>query len=310
MSLKKPSSKIGAHTKTSKPTKGCKGDCGGDCGKAKADPTLVADAVANATQHTTPAAYTTAAQQAAVGKIAASMPNDTAATKSTGTHVPIPLTWSFKGDVAKKFDSHVHAQLPFYGMVSEMVAFMANQFLPQGNGRMYDIGCSTGNITSRIRNQLEAKKTFVTNIDSESDILEQFHGYGEILWGAAQTVSYEPFNVATMMLTMGFIPVDERVSLLRRLYSQLLPGGAIIMVEKFQPRTVQAQELFRRANLYFKTQNGENPKDILAKEFSLGGILRPVSIELFSAAEIPSNRIESFFQLGEFAGWIIFGEPV
>ena len=302
---------------TAKKTKpGCTGDCKGNCKKTHADPAVVAGAIDSATQHLNKAAYTTPAQQDSVDRIAAEAVGDDTAfnpdalTKSTGTHVPIPLTWSFKGDVAKKFDSHVHAQLPFYGMVSEMVAFMANQFLPQIGGTMYDIGCSTGNITSRIRNQLESKGVDVTNIDSEPDILEHFHGYGETVCEFAQDYHYESFDVATLMLTMGFVPITERVELLRTLDANLRPGGAIIMVEKFQPRTVQAQELFRRANLYFKTHNGENPADILAKEFSLGGILRPLNTEVFSAAAIPANRIESFFQLGEFAGWIIFGEPI
>lgn len=290
---------------------GCTNDCE-NCDKP--DPALVNIAIAAALPAHNASAYTNESQQASVDRIAAELINSDATDPPsevepmTGTRIAIPLVWSFKGAVAKNFDAHVNSQLPFYQWVSEMVSFMANQFLPKA-GRMYDIGCSTGNITARIRLQLEAKSAAVINIDSENDILKQFHGHGELKHGYAQDEDYHPFDVATMMLTMGFIPVAERVALLSKLYANLKPGGAIIMVEKFRPRTVVAQEVFRRSTLYFKHRN-ENANDTLAKEFSLGGILVPVDVSIFEAAKIPSTRIESFFQFGEFAGWIIFGEPV
>lgn len=48
-----------------------------------------------------------------------------------------------------------------------------------------------------------------------------------------------------------------------------------------------------------KIDNGANPEDVIKKELSLAGYQRPVD-----ASTLPYNA-KTFFQFGEFAGWVI-----
>ena len=52
--------------------------------------------------------------------------------------------WTFRG-FSGQFDGHVREQLPWYDMATAAVAMIARHYIPQG-GKVYDLGCSTGNI--------------------------------------------------------------------------------------------------------------------------------------------------------------------
>jgi len=58
----------------------------------------------------------------------------------------ISQNWTFKSDhIANNFDQHVREQLPWYDLATFATAQMARHFVPQG-GKVYDIGCATGNM--------------------------------------------------------------------------------------------------------------------------------------------------------------------
>jgi tRNA (cmo5U34)-methyltransferase len=218
------------------------------------------------------------------------------------------LSWTFKDwtfkDFADDFDSHVREQLPWYELVTESVAYLARNYLPKC-GAVYDIGCSTGNMTKALLPLLDERFARLHAFDSDVSMVKQFEKNivsSKVLvsqdW--AESFSYENFDVAIVFLTAMFLPPTDQSKFLDNLYMSLNEGGAIIIVDKACDEGDYFATVMKRLTMYWKLKNGAKAKDILNKELSLSGIQRPLHSDLLNA-----YGAKQFFQLGEFKGWVI-----
>ena len=213
----------------------------------------------------------------------------------------IPKDWTFKSEsVAKGFDAHVREQLPWYELVTNLVAHFARSYLPEG-GLVYDLGASTGNIGRALSSSLYARKARFQPIDNSPQMAEKYDGPGTIFVGDAVDFDYEPFDVAVLMLCLMFIPLAKRGALLRKLRGLLRPGGAIVIVDKLESTGGYAGSVSSRITMSGKLESGATPEEIIAKELSLSGIQRPLR-----RSELPEEAIE-VFRFGDFAGFVIEG---
>lgn len=211
----------------------------------------------------------------------------------------IPRDWTFKSrDVVDAFDYHVREQLPFYDIVAGAVAHIARHYLSE-NGRMYDIGASTGNITELLAETIQKRNIDTISLDNAKEMQDKFRGVGQLTIADALDYNYEEFDVAVLFLVLMFIPVYRRQELITKLIEKNRTGGAIIIVDKIANHSDYVGTIMRRMTIAGKIAGGASSQDILDKELSLGGIQRPLRLET-----LPSNAQE-FFRWGEFAGWII-----
>jgi tRNA (cmo5U34)-methyltransferase len=138
------------------------------------------------------------------------------------------------------------------------------------------------------------------NIEPAQEMLDNWHGVGDVIRSRAQDVDYQPFDLAISFLTMAFIHPEDRSKLLNRLIYKKRIGGSIVIVEKFidlgNPR------INNHINWTLKEASGENMEDIYKKEKSIAGILRPMHTNEINALEC---NIDWFFQMGDFAGAIL-----
>ena len=58
--------------------------------------------------------------------------------------------WTFGGDVAKNFDTHIKKSVPGYEEGHNLVAKLAPFFIGSENSKFLEIGCSTGSLTKRL----------------------------------------------------------------------------------------------------------------------------------------------------------------
>jgi tRNA (cmo5U34)-methyltransferase len=211
----------------------------------------------------------------------------------------IPSDWTFKSrGVADGFDAHVREQLPWYELASGATAHVARHYISQG-GLVYDIGASTGNIGNLLRETLEARKAQLIAVDDSEQMATIYQGPGKLTVADALSVEYEPCDVVVLFLVVMFLPVYEREAFLSRLYDALRPGGALIVVDKADESCGYLATILRRLTLAGKVATGTNSDDIIAKELSLAGVQRPLSVDL-----LPGTP-ETFFKFGEFTGWVI-----
>lgn len=217
----------------------------------------------------------------------------------------IPKDWTFQSDdVARHFNTHIKEQLPWYDMLTKAVGLIARHYI-QHAGVVYDLGCSTGNISRELAEVMQHRQAKLLAIDNSPAMKEFFSGSGEFVLADVESYDYKPFDLAILYLILQFVSMEHRKPLLERLTAQCKPGGAIIIVDKYLSETDSAyiQTIKRRITLLGKTISGTSPSEIIEKELSLSGVQRPLDTsELFSGLGVKAYE---FFRFGEFAGWIL-----
>jgi len=211
--------------------------------------------------------------------------------------------WTFEG-FANEFDSHVREQLPWYELVTESVSYIVRNYLPR-NGFIYDIGCSTGNMTKSLLPLLEERDAHLLAIDNDSSMIKAYqhniiNSRVEVFEAKAENFEYKKFDVAVVFLTAMFLPVESQNKFIDNLYKNLTKGGTIIIVDKVCDEEGYFSTVMKRLTMFWKLKNGANSEDILKKELSLSGVQRPIEFSLLN-----SYNAKQFFQLGEFKGFVI-----
>ncbi len=211
----------------------------------------------------------------------------------------IPTNWTFENDeVAANFDKHVREQLPWYDLLTDLIVMVAKHYLPKG-GRAYDIGASTGNLGVEMTDTIRARNIEWIGIESAPQMIKHYRADGTLEICDALKYDYKPFDLAVCFLSIMFFPKDRRYDWLVKLLEKAKYGGAIIIVDKEEPRGGILSTALHRFILSSKARTTA-PEQIIEKEFSLGGIQRPLSrdfMRMFGATEI--------FRCGDFAAWVI-----
>jgi len=205
--------------------------------------------------------------------------------------------WTFEdSELANNFGTHVKGQLPWYDLATGLVRCIAENYLPQG-GLMYDIGASTGNISSACADLIEAREVCAVSIEPSKEMCKEWRGKGELLHCCAEDYDFKEYDLAVCFLTFMFIRTSKRRKVFDLLKSRMKEGGALVIVDKFEGDGGYADTVRRRMTMRQKIASGEDAQSILDKELSLSGVQRPLDKQY--------TEFVRFFQIGEFQG-IIF----
>ncbi|WP_036018266.1 class I SAM-dependent methyltransferase [Paraburkholderia mimosarum] len=215
----------------------------------------------------------------------------------------IPSEWTFRSnEVAGHFDAHVREQLPWYDLTTEAVAHFARHYIPEA-GRVYDVGCSTGNIGRALASTLESRRAEFVALDSSQEMTERYSGPGKCVCADALAYAFEEFDVAICFLVLMFIAPGKRREFLRSLCNKLRPGGALIVFDKMDcAGGGYLSTAMHRLTMAGKLRGGASAAEIIAKELSISGVQRPLPWHFMTMA--CPNAVE-VFRFGEFAGWVI-----
>lgn len=209
--------------------------------------------------------------------------------------------WTFKTkEIAESFDSHVNQHLPWYSIATELMICIAENYLTQG-GLVYDIGASTGNITRSLESVIRSRNATAISIEESKPMVEKFKGVGEILNADALDFDYQKYDLAFCFLVLMFNSIEKRASILQKLIENKKPGGALILVEKFEvEQNGYAATTQRRMTMRLKRGAGVSDQEIVDKELSLSGVQRP-----FRYCEIEQYNPTEFFRVAEFRAFIL-----
>jgi tRNA (cmo5U34)-methyltransferase len=223
--------------------------------------------------------------------------------------VNIPDQWSFDAaTVADGFDDHVREQLPFYDLATKAVVDLTRLHLPEG-GHVYDLGASTGNIGRALQPVLDERKAHMHNLEVSPEMCARMNAPGDLLqvdlreFDPEKLPNDEQPDVVISFLTLAFLPVAERIDVLRNWFREVRPGGCLIAVERIRSRGgLSARYLIQAAKL----RAGATGTDVTAKEVSIGGVLVPIDPDIFQELLRYANcNVWQFFGFGDFAGYCI-----
>lgn len=220
----------------------------------------------------------------------------------------------FNEQVARVFDDMLDRSVPFYQEVIHSIARILASTL-ESNAHIVDLGCSTGTTLLHLSNLLADKNFHYTGIDNSQAMLDRANRKAKrfpkqqsltFIQGDIMKVRQPSASAFILNYTLQFIRPLNREKFLARLFSNLQPGGIIILSEKVISKHPGLNRKFIDIYHQFKKERGYSELEITKKREALENILIPCSTDenrsmLQSAGFV---EIETFFQWFNFVSFL------
>lgn len=221
--------------------------------------------------------------------------------------------WEFNADVAAKFDQMLLRSIPGYPQMRDLCFDLGKTFLTGDKPTVIDLGSSRGESVSafidspdldanyiltevsepmldQIRQRwADRENVFALNYDLRKrasdlaldlslpeSILPQYSG-ANIVNGALPTLNRP--RLIQAILTLIFVPINWRQSIIQGVHDALDHGGAFIMVEKVLGNTALTQDMLVDSYHEHKNRHGYSWESIERKRAALEGVQVPVRSE-------------------------------
>jgi tRNA (cmo5U34)-methyltransferase len=220
-------------------------------------------------------------------------------------------SWSFDGDVHNYFDEHITKSVPMYPEIHDLVSIYSDYFI-NDESYIYDLGCSTGTLLSKLQNRHQEKKSInFVGLDISSEMIEHAKANNkskQINFYNKNLIDFD-FELASIFIstyTMQFINPKYRQQAIDLVYKKLDWGGAFFMFEKVRGSDARFQDMMTSAYTEFKQDQGFDSDEIIDKTKSLKGVLEPFSskgnLGLLNRAGF--EDIEILFRYNCFEGYL------
>ena len=228
-----------------------------------------------------------------------------------------PAPFSFNEAVAAVFPDMISRSVPGYDFCLEMIQDAA-KFLVQSHSNVYDLGCSLGSITLAIRSGILAsavEQVEIYGIDSSAAMLQRAQGHIDafkpkvpihLICEDINKTSINNASLVVLAYTLQFIALDQRESLIKKIYQGLNPNGGLIIIEKIHDENLIIQEIITELHHEFKRRNGYSELEIAQKRTALEHVLiTETESEHFNRLKnVGFNNISMIVKNYAFAAWL------
>jgi len=191
----------------------------------------------------------------------------------------------FDSKVAAVFEDMIRRSVPGYGTAVAMTGVIAARYA-QDDTNIYDLGCSLGATTASIQQYHQAQHCSILAVDNSQSMIDSCRGAldssdaGDIQFVCddIRDIGITNASVVVLNFTLQFIPLDQRLQLLQKIYAGMVPGGILILSEKLA-FDQQQQQLFTDLHHVFKQANGYSDLEISQKRTALDNVLLPETKE-------------------------------
>jgi len=193
--------------------------------------------------------------------------------------------FTFDQKVVDVFDDMVLRSVPGYKQMIEIIGLAARTY-PVINSNVYDLGCSTGAVTLSIASNLKSASVKIFSIDNSIEMIEQCsknlsgtEANIQYVCDDIENIQFENASLIVLNLTLQFINPKYRSDLIKKIFKSLLPGGALIISEKFIHQNEEINKSLISLHESFKRENGYSETEIAQKRKAIEDVLIPESIE-------------------------------
>ena len=194
---------------------------------------------------------------------------------------PLSSVKAFKFDheVTQVFDDMISRSVPGYDLLVKSIALYADIFVTE-NSNVFDLGCSTGVISSVIAQQVSTRHVTIHAIDNSVSMIEkcqQQHTAFSINWTCddLEKVNVNNASMVVLNLTLQFVKPKQRDELLKKIYDGLNPGGVLVLSEKVEFEDKDMQKTTTELYQGFKKLQGYSDLEISQKRSALENVLIP-----------------------------------
>ena len=189
------------------------------------------------------------------------------------------LPFTFNKEVTEVFEDMIDRSVPGYKTSLSLIAHNARRYY-QSNTNCYDVGCSLGaSSLSILQGVKDAKVIAIDNSEAMieecerrfKNLTESFHI--KFICEDIMDSSLSDASIVVVNYVIQFLDLEQRDTLLEKIYNALLPGGILILSEKIHHKNNFESERIFKTHHKFKSSNGYSDLEISGKRDSLEGVL-------------------------------------
>lgn len=225
----------------------------------------------------------------------------------------------FDEQVTRVFDDMLRRSIPQYETMRGVIFDVGARFV-RPDTAVVDLGCSRGEALAPFIDAFGGSVRYV-GVDVSRPMLEACRRRfeGEIERGMLELLDLDlrrgypdaSASVTLSVLTLQFIPIEDRPRILREAHDHTAEGGALLLVEKVVGSSAQTDRLMTDLHHDLKQTNGYGEEEIRRKRLSLEGVLAPVTAErneeLLGKAGF--RDVECVWRCLNFAAWLAVKAP-
>ncbi|MCT8654151.1 carboxy-S-adenosyl-L-methionine synthase CmoA [Glaesserella parasuis] len=222
--------------------------------------------------------------------------------------------FTFDESVAEVFPDMIQRSVPGYSNIITAIGMLASRFVTD-QSNVYDLGCSRGAGILSIRRNVEKTGVRIIGVDNSEPMvercrrhLEAYHSDipVEILCDDIRHVEIKNASMVVLNFTLQFLPREDRLALLRKIYHGLNPNGVLVLSEKFTFEDNTINELLIDLHHTFKRANGYSELEVSQKRTALENVMRTDSIDTHKARlkEAGFSQVDLWFQCFNFGSMI------
>ncbi len=224
------------------------------------------------------------------------------------------VDFAFDDAVVDVFPDMIRRSVPGYETLISLLAVLGYKYAQAGS-TIYDLGCSLGASTLSLYQQVQPLDVRYIAIDNAPAMVEQCrknlkkHMPGSQHEVLCQDIQHSPIENASIVVinfTLQFLPLEQRHTLLKKIYAGLLPGGCLLLSEKIRFNDVHKQSLVTDWHHAFKRANHYSDMEISQKRAALEHVLIPETPESHQQRLYNSGfkQVEQWFQCFSFVSFI------
>ncbi|HCY86395.1 MAG TPA: carboxy-S-adenosyl-L-methionine synthase CmoA [Desulfobacteraceae bacterium] len=219
----------------------------------------------------------------------------------------------FNRQVAEVFDDMLVRSVPFYGESLKQQARITQRYYQNGS-RIYDLGCSHGNLGILVKDVFENRPFTMVGVDNSKPMIDRYkkrlmdsesdrEGQDiQLVCGGMEDLKIEKASVVLINLTLQFLSPKMRDGLIRSIFQGLKPGGIMLLTEKTVHPDSGLCDLELEFYRQFKRENGYSELEISQKRDALEKVLIPEPV----AVHEERIRVAGFSLFNVWLKWFNF----
>ena len=222
--------------------------------------------------------------------------------------------FTFDESVAEVFPDMIQRSVPGYSNIITAIGMLAARFVTEYSN-VYDLGCSRGAGILSIRRNVEKSGVKIIGVDNSEPMaercrrhLEAYHSDipVEILCDDIRHIEIKNASMVVLNFTLQFLPREDRLALLRKIYQGLNPNGVLVLSEKFTFEDHTINELLIDLHHTFKRANGYSELEVSQKRTALENVMLTDSIDTHKARlkQAGFSQVELWFQCLNFGSMV------
>lgn len=194
--------------------------------------------------------------------------------------------FEFDQRVVSVFPDMIRRSVPGYESVVAMTGVLAARCVQQGSN-CYDLGCSLGASTLSMCSNLPDNCPVIA-VDNSEAMVSEFKSLLEgqkekaiidVVLADIRDIDIQNASMVVLNFTLQFVPVEDRLALISKIYKGMRAGGALLISEKIQIEDASMNQLFIDAHHEFKKRQGYSDLEVAQKRAAIENVLIPETVE-------------------------------